>query len=223
MGRSVFLFALAGPLLGAPVFAMVPAPAQAPVAVTSTEIKGAAPAGTARILKYFLAPAARASGYHTGALHIVYSDGTEVVEDLLPLIKSPPGDFIGNELGFEQVKAAEDGRTLGWLEDYQTPSDSVPLPIVLSLYGSGKTILHVKQGQVVWYWGFQKGGEQVVTAWGEDHGPVVLDYQLYDAATGKLLGEAFGDEKTQSLPDNAPAWAKAAETACGSQCRGPDN
>lgn len=214
------LFALLLPVLAV---AVVPVPGNAPVTVTTTAIRGAVPAASARIVKDFIAPAEKGSGYDTGALHIVYSDKTEVVETLPPKIKSPPGDFLGNELGFEQVAVAEDARTIGWLGDYETDFTSYSIPEVLSIYGSGKTVLHLKQGQLVWYWEFQQGGKQAVAAWGASHGPVVLDYQLYEVATGKLLGEAFGDDQSQSLADGAPDWAKAAEAACGQHCTGPDN
>ena len=211
---------LAALLLPESTFAVVPAPSNAPVTLNVTEIHGAAPAETARIVKYSLAPPERGSGDETGALHIMYSDRTQVVEYLLPRIKSPPGDFIGNESGFAQVKIAVDRRTIGWLEDYETESSSYPQPIMLAIYSSGRAILHLMQGQTVWYWEFQQDGRQVVAAWGASHGPVVLDYQLYDTATGDLLGETAGEGKTQSLPGNAPAWARAAETACGRHCRG---
>jgi hypothetical protein len=71
--------------------------------------------------------------------------------------------------------------------------------------------LHIQQGQALWYWTFRDGGEHVAAVWGPTHGPYGGDYQLYDAKTGHLISEVFGDPRTQSLSADVPEWVKETE------------
>ena len=53
---------------------------------------------TAQITKFFIAEAASGSGYETGPLHIIYSDGTEIVQTLPPLKPSTDKEIVFKEV-----------------------------------------------------------------------------------------------------------------------------
>jgi hypothetical protein len=184
-----------------------------------TEIHGPAPAETAHIIESYVDKAPSDSGYETGSLHIKYSDKTEVVETLRPKQKSPEKEIVENQEGITDLKVAEDQRTIGWAETFDNCCTSYSIPMGLAIYRSGKTVLHIQQGQMLWYWMFDKGGKQAIAVWGTTHGPEVGDYQLYDTQTGKMLGEVSGDEEIQGLKSNAPEWAKGAEQAMHHQSK----
>jgi hypothetical protein len=106
---------------------------------------------------------------------------------------------------------APDRRTIAWEETFDNCATSYSVPLVLAIYRSGHTILHIQQGQMLWYWTFRDGGKHVAAVWGTTHGPAVGDYQLYDVETGRMVSEVFGDPATQSLGADAPEWAKETE------------
>jgi hypothetical protein len=185
--------------------------------VNITKIQGSEPAATAHIVKYYLDKPMPDSGYDTGNLHIVYNDGTEVVEKVPPKVKSTKTECVINTEGFDDLKLAEDRRTIGWTELFDNCATSYSIPEVLAIYQSGRTVFHISQGQMLWYWTFLDGGKHVAAVWGFTHGPGVGDYQLYDVKTGKMLSEVFGNAETQSLDSNAPDWAKQTEQKMHSQ------
>jgi hypothetical protein len=180
-------------------------------AVKSTKIESAVPAGNAYIVKYCVDKPSSGSGYETGSLHIIYSDKTEIIEKLRPKAKSTEQTTVYNQEGIAKVKLALDKRTIGWEESFDNCCTSYSIPLVLAIYRSGRTILHIQQGQMLWYWTFRDGGKQVAAVWGTTHGPSVGDYQLYDVETGRMVSEVFGDPATQSLSADAPEWAKETE------------
>ena len=160
------------------------------------------------ITKFFIAEPAAGSGYETGPLHIIYADGTEVVQTLPPLKPSTDKEVVFNAVGFSGVELAQDRETLGWTINVENccTSYSIPLSVVVFRH---KQVLHTfDQGQMVWSWMFLEGGKQVAIVSGPTHGPEVGDYQLYDVKTGKLVSEVWGDAETQSLKTDAPGWAK---------------
>jgi hypothetical protein len=163
---------------------------------------------TAAITRFVIEEPKKDSGYETGPLHILYSDGTEVVKTLPALKASTEKEVIFNSVGFSGVQLADDRRTLGWTindANYGT-SYSIPLSVVVFRH---KQVLHTfDQGQMVWSWMFVQGGERVAIVFGPTHGPEVGDYRLYDVETGKLLSEIWGDEDSQALKPDAPEWAK---------------
>jgi hypothetical protein len=177
-------------------------------AATITQIKSRAPAENAYIIKYYVDKPAPDSGYETGNLHIIYSDKTEIIETLRPKEKSSEKNIVYYQEGITQVKVAPDKRTIGWEETFDNCCTSYSIPLVLAIYRSGDTTLHIQQGQMLWYWTFCDGGRHVAAVWGTTHGPSVGDYQLYDVETGHLVSEVFGDPTTQSLSADAPEWAK---------------
>lgn len=180
-------------------------------AVKVTEIKRNLPAENAYIIKYYVDKSSPDSGYETGNLHIIYSDKTEITETLRPKEKSTEKNIVYNQEGIADVKIAPDRRSIGWAENFDNCCTSYSIPIALAIYRSGYTILHIQQGQMLWYWTFRDGGKHVAAVWGTTHGPEVGDYQLYDVKTGHLVSEAFGDPRTQSLSADAPKWAKETE------------
>jgi len=173
--------------------------------VTSHQTKDASQ--TAQITKFFIAEPAAGSGYETGPLHIIYSDGTEIVQNLPPMKPSTDKEIVFKAVGFSGVELAQDRQTLGWTTNFQNccTSYSIPLSVVVFQH---KQVLHTfDQGQMVWSWMFLEGGKQVAIVFGPTHGPEVGDYQLYDVKTGKLMSEVWGDADTQSLKTDAPDWA----------------
>jgi len=179
--------------------------------VKVTPIKGNLPAENVYIVKHYRDKPSPDSGYETGNLHILYSDNTEIVETLRPREESTEKNVVFNQEGIENVKVASDKRAIGWAETYDNCCTSYSIPLILAIYRSRDTILHISQGQMLWYWTFSDGGKHVAAVWGTTHGPQVGDYQLYDVKTGHLVSEIFGDPTTQSLDADAPEWAKETE------------
>ncbi|MDR3612244.1 MAG: hypothetical protein P4L53_01675 [Candidatus Obscuribacterales bacterium] len=179
--------------------------------VTITKIRGAVPAETAHIVKYYVEKTKHDSEYDTGNLHIIYSDKTEVIEKVSPKAKSSDKNIIKNQEGIVDPSVAPDKRTIAWTETFDNCGTSYSIPLILAIYQSGKTILHIQQGQMVWYWMFLDGGKRIAAVWGTTHGPEIGDYQLYDSKTGRMLSETFGDVDTQFLKADAPEWAKQTE------------
>lgn len=197
-----------------------PWPGSTPVTVTTSEMRGTVPSDTAHITQFAVAKLPNGAPEETGDLHIYYSDKTEVVQALPPKAKAKGDEFVENVLGFSDAKVAEDGRTLGWLEDHNYDAGTALLPLVLDIYRSGKTILQIRQGQVVSFWEFQEGGKKAVAVWTTAHFSTEWDYQLYDTVTGKFLAEVYTDDQTQALAADAPEWAKQAEKDCSRNCGG---
>jgi hypothetical protein len=169
------------------------------------------PESSAYIERYYVAGATPDSTYDTGPLHIVYSDGTDVIQDLPPKKKSTENDIVFHQEGFSDVQLADDRQTLGWTETYDNCGTSYAVPLVVVVYRSTKVIERIQEGQMVWSWMFFERGKQVGVVWGPTHGPEVGDFKLYDVSTGKVLAEVYGDAGTQALKAQAPSWAKKLE------------
>ena len=121
---------------------------------TSRQTKDASQA--AQITKFFITEPAAGSGYETGPLHIIYSDGTEIVQTLPPLKPSTDKEIVFNAVGFSGVELAQDRQTLGWTIHVQNccTSYSIPLSVVVFQH---KRVLHTfDQGQMVWSWMFSR-------------------------------------------------------------------
>lgn len=170
----------------------------------------------ATIVKYYVADAAPGSTYETGPIHIVYSDGKEVVEKLPPQEKSTEDMTVLNPEGISDPQLAEDQQTMGWSESYETPGANYSTPQVLVLYRSGKIIQRLQDGQMLWGWTFLKGGNKVAAQWGPLHGSMGIAIRLYQVETGKILSEFTGNES--DMP-HAPAWAKEAQAQIDSSNR----
>ena len=166
---------------------------------------------SAYIERYYIVGAPPDSTDETGPLHIVYSDGADVIQDLTPKKKSTASNIISNQEGFADVQLAEDRQTLGWTETFDNCCTSYAVPLVVALYRSGKVLHRIQEGQMVWSWMFFERGKRVAVVWGPTHGPEVGDFKLYDVKTGKVLAEVYGDADTQALRADAPSWAKKLE------------
>src|SRR5664279_1259034 len=179
--------------------------------VHRTDKHNTQPSTGAKITKFSIAEAAPNSGYETGPLHIIYSDGAHVIQELPPLKKSTAKETIFNAVGFSQVQLAADRQTLGWAIQVENCCTSYSLALSVVLFRSGRILRSISTGHMVWSWMFLQGGKQVAVVTGLPHGPEVGDYRLYSVATGKLLAEMSGDEQIQGLKPDAPAWARSLE------------
>ena len=137
------------------------------------------PSAGATITKFYVAEAGPESGYETSPLHIIYSDGTDIVEELPPLKKGTERDAVFNSVGFSDAQLADDRQTLGWTVLVENCCTSYSIPLSVELFRSGR-ILHSISRQIVWRWMFLGGGKQVAVVWGPRHGPEVGNYRLYD-------------------------------------------
>jgi len=174
--------------------------------LTSQENK--TPSQTALIMKYFIAEPEAGSGYETGPLRIIYSDGTEVVRTLPPLKPSTDNDIVFNAVGFSDVQLAPDRQTLGWTINFENCCTSYSIPLSVVVFRQNHMLHTLDPGQMVWRWMFLEGGKQVGVVSGPTHGPEIGHYLLYDVSTGKIVAEVHGDADTQSLKPDAPDWAK---------------
>lgn len=163
---------------------------------------------TSAIRRFFIEEPQKDSGYETGPLHIIYSDGTEIVKALPPLEASTEKKTVFNAVGFSGVQLSEDRQTLGWTVNVENCCTSYSIPLSLVVLRNKRDLRTFDQGQMVWSWMFVKGGEQVAVVFGPTHGPEIGDFRLYDVKTGKLISESWGDEDTQALKPSAPEWAK---------------
>lgn len=155
-----------------------------PSKVSAKRIEGNVPAKDAYIVKYYVDKAAPESHYETGSLHVLYSDKTEVIEKLPAKQKSTDNSVVLNEEGITEPRLAEDKRTIAWMEQFDNLDTSYSIPLVLAVYRSGKNIVEIQQGQMVWNWIFLDGGKRIAAVWGPVHFSDFGNYQLYDTETG---------------------------------------
>lgn len=163
------------------------------------------------ITRFFIEDPAKDSGYESGPLHIAYSDGTETVQTLPPLERSTEKETVFNDLAFSGVQLAEDRQTIGWTINVENCCTSYSIPMRVVVFRGKHVLRTIDQGQMVWSWMFVQRGERVAVVFGLTHGPEIGDYRLYNIRTGKLLSEVWGDDDTQALKPNAPAWARRLE------------
>jgi len=175
--------------------------------ISSQTTQATQPSASATINKYFIEKAEPGSDYDTGPLHIIYSDGTEIIQTLPPLKKSTEKETAFNAVGFSQIQLADDEKTLGWTVLVENCCTSYPIPLSVVVFRSGR-ILHSFADRMVWDWMFLPGSKQMAVVWGTTHGPEVGHYGLYDIFTGDIVSEVWGDEDKQALKDDAPDWAK---------------
>ncbi len=158
------------------------------------------------ITKFFIADPEEDSGYETGALHIIYSDGTEIVETLPPPKASTEKEAAFNAVGFADVQLAEDRQALGWTINVENCCTSYSIPLSVVVFRD-KHVLHTfSDGMMVWSWKFLQGGKQVQAVFGPTHGDFSEDL-LYDVSTGKLISGAQDEQKTQTPKAEAPRLA----------------
>ena len=137
-----------------------------------------------------------------GALHIIYSDGTDVE------IPKERGRFAVGEQTltqehFSDIQLADDHQHIGWLADYMICAQSYPCSAELVIYRSGRKLKYISPLYgVVWGWKFLGGGKQVVVQSGFPHGDETGAFALYDTETGRKIAE-FSSKK-----EKAPNWVQ---------------
>ena len=143
------------------------------------------------IIRFFIESPKEDSGYETGPLHIIYSDGTEIVKTLPPLKAGTEKESVFNAVGFSDVQLAEDRQTLGWTIEVENCCTSYSIPKSLVVFRD-KQVLHTfKPGPMIWSSKFVQGGKRLEVVSGTVHGSDVGDDQLYDVMTGKLISEKW--------------------------------
>lgn len=182
-----------------------PQPTPAPPKAEST---GCAPFTGAFIVGFHIDEADSDSGYETGPLHIQYTDGCHIVQELPAKRESTAAEAVYNQEGFANVQLAADQQTLGWLELIDNCCTSYAVPQALVFFRGGKVLHAVTPGQMIYNWAFLDGGKRAGLICGTVHGKAVNAYQLYDVRSGKMLAETHDDPTTEKLPANAPAWTK---------------
>jgi hypothetical protein len=108
------------------------------------------------------------------------------------------------QVGISEPQTAPDGRTMGWLVDYD---DGVgyPVPGMLVVWRASKVIGRFRTGQSFYSWTFYSGGKQVAYHVGPLHGEQNSHCELHDVETGKLIAAWEGDLDSG---DQRPAWTK---------------
>ena len=143
-------------------------------------------ASRAEIKRFFFEKPREGSGYETGPLHIIYGDGSEVVQTLPPL---KPKDIF-NAVGFSGVKLAEDRQTLGWEVDIEGCCTSYSIPATVVVFRRRRVLHRFSDEQggapMVRGWKFVRGGKRVEIDFGPIHGEGG-ETRLYDVATGSLI------------------------------------
>jgi hypothetical protein len=83
-----------------------------PAALPANVSAGSRPTADAHVVRLFIE---KPDEYETGSLHIVYSDGTDVVETVPPKAEPKAED---SQAGFSDLEVASDQKTAGWGETY---------------------------------------------------------------------------------------------------------
>jgi hypothetical protein len=115
------------PVLVALIFAAAPAEELHAAAAPSGASEGVRPTADAKVAQLFVE---KPGEYETGALHIIYSDGVDVVEAVPPKAEPKAED---SQAGFSELKVARDRETVGWGETYWECCQSYPITLVLTL------------------------------------------------------------------------------------------
>lgn len=149
------------------------------------------------IVKFFIGDPLEDSGYETGPLHIIYSDGTEIVETLPPLKASNEKETVFNAVGFSDIQLAEDRQTLGWAINFENCCTSYSIPLSVVVFRDKKVLHTFNPGMMIWSWNFVEGGRKLNVVSGTVHGSEVGFDQVFDVASGKLLSESDGNESEQ--------------------------
>lgn len=133
------------------------------------------------------------------------ANGAEKVEEIQKVFLGPdkqvqilsygkeiPAPKEKDQVSCSSPKLAEDGKTAGWLVEYDNCCTSYPLPLSLVVYRNGKVVQRWKPGQSIWDWQFLQKGKQVAFWTGPTHGNFVSHFELHDVNSGKLLADWTG-------------------------------
>ena len=122
-------------------------------------------------------------------LQIVTSDGRAIV-----LSKEP------EQVGFDRIAIAADGRSVGWVALYPNCCTSYPIPLKLFVYSSGRLHTFTGSGLPIWQWQFAAGGRQIAFGQETVHGGLGVHYELREVRSGRLIAEYT----PPVTPDNRP-------------------
>ena len=132
----------------------------------------------------------------SGGVRIHYANGASLMAPKLP-----------DQRTLSDPAVAGDGRTVGWLADYDSCCQSYPVSRQLVLWRSRRVVARIDADAMIWTWRFFDGGRRVGFADGPTHGSSVpYSYKLYDSRRGRLLAEINGQR--QDLPPWAAALAR---------------
>ena len=129
-----------------------------------------------------------------GQLHIL----TKRHREILP--KKEP-----EQVGFEKVEIAPDGRSVGWLALFPNCCTSYPIPLKLVVYAGDNPRSFTGTGLPIWRWCFQAEGKQVAFEQETVHGGTGVHYELRDIATGALVAQYDPDPNAEITP-KPPRW-----------------
>jgi hypothetical protein len=136
-----------------------------------------------------------------GVLHILSADGRD------HRIKPKKWQAGG---GFEQLKVAPNGKTVGWLvEQMFAPFEAgtnyaYTISLELDIWRAGHVIRKFGSAQGIQDWIFLKGGDEVAFHTAPPHGQEFFDCTLLDVITGKEIARWSLDRRDYVVPD----WAK---------------
>ena len=123
---------------------------------------------------------------------IVYSDGGRA---------EPPKDK--GQAGCESLKVAEDGKTVGWLVDFENDGTSYPVALSLVIFRDKRILQQFGGTDVIEDWQFRAGGTQLAFVTNALHGGGRAHYELRDLAKGTLIAKWDGPAGPKS-----PAWMR---------------
>ena len=108
------------------------------------------------------------------------------------------------QVGISEPQTAPDGRTVGWLVEYD---DGVGYPVsqMLIVWKASKIIRRFPDDQAFYSWTFYAGGKQVAYHVGPFHGEQNSHCELHDVETGRLIASWDGDLDSGG---QQPAWTK---------------
>jgi hypothetical protein len=132
-------------------------------------------------------------------VHIRYRDGTTVAAPREDKAKS-----------LTEPALAADGRTVGWLANFDNCCQSYPVPLRLEIWRSSRVIGRIDADAMIWKWRFFGDGGRVGFSDGATHGAEMpYSYKLFDVLTGSLVEQVDGRDP------NLPEWAKMLEYRTG--------
>jgi hypothetical protein len=130
----------------------------------------------------------------------------EVEDDRPMVVTKAPG-----QAGFDQIRIAPNKRAVGWLDLFENPNTSYPIPLQLVVRSGGKARTYTGSGLPVWRWRFRDGGKHVAFAQETVHGGMGVHYELREVASGKIVAiyepdvDADGRAKPGQKP---PKWVR---------------
>jgi hypothetical protein len=129
-----------------------------------------------------------------GELHILTKRHQEVV------LKKQ-----ADQVGFEKVAIAPDGRSVGWLALYPDCCGSDPVPMKLVIYSQEKLRTFTGSGLPIWSWCFEAEGRQVAFEQEMSHGQTGAHYELRDIETGELVAH-YDPDPDAEMTARPPRW-----------------